>query len=76
MRDLEMLFYPYTQDINEVRSLVNLWREEFDRRIDNQKDLMERVQKKKDEQTSEFSESIKDKKVIKKLEKHLNETFE
>ena len=30
----EALFAPYANDIREVRSLVNLWREEFERRME------------------------------------------
>ena len=37
------LFEQYSKDIKYVRSLVNLWRDEFDRRNELGMDLMEAI---------------------------------
>ena len=57
-----------------MRSLVNLWREEFDRRIDHGQELMDKVQMADDSRTGGYSESlaVKMPKIRAQLEKHLS----
>jgi len=57
-----------------VRSLVNLWREEFDRRIDHGQELIDKVQMADDSRTGGYSESlaVKMPTIRAQLEKHLS----
>ncbi|CDW73683.1 dna polymerase zeta subunit [Stylonychia lemnae] len=65
-------FLKYSLDIKEVKSLVNLWKEEFVRRKHQKLPELERAQMKDDSRLGGYSESInKDQKVIQYLLKHL-----
>ena len=70
----EKIFAEYSKDIKEVRSLVNLWKEEFDRRIDYGQELMEKVQMADSSRTGGYSESLAVKlpEIRAQLQKHLN----
>ena len=77
----EALFAPYANDIKEVRSLVNLWREEFERRIESNLDLMDKVKKSDPNRDCGYSESLmvsasKNARVMKQLKHHLKIVLE
>ena len=56
--DKENLFDEYSRDIKEVRSLVNLWREEFERRLELGYELMDKAKTKDESRTCGYSESL------------------
>lgn len=69
---MEKLFGTYAQDIKEVRSLVNLWREEFERRIENGDTLMEKA-KSYQVRSCGYSESLASNSlIVKQLWRHLD----
>ena len=69
----------YTKDIKEVRSLVNLWSDEFERRILNEKPPMEKVKTSDDSRTCGYSEALQvrmEKRVKTLFDKHIQKSSE
>eukprot|EP00347_Sterkiella_histriomuscorum_P014702 403359875 len=70
--NLDQQFTKYSQDIKYVRSLVNLWKEEFIRRKHQGLPDMERAQMSDDTRTGGYSQSLNDQERVQNfLLKHL-----
>ena len=71
---MEKLFGTYAEDIKEVRSLVNLWREEFERRTENGDAPIEKA-KSYQARSCGYSESLTSNTlIVKQLWRHLDST--